>query len=179
VADFSQAGSGDTVAPVTLGESAALFTAQHSGSANFAIEAVDANGQMVDLLVNTIGGYQGTTTVNLTSDGVAALKITAEGSWNILVQDLTKATPWDGLAPFQGKGDMVLNVNGVSEGGLVMLNFAHQGEANFAVESYGTEGIGWDLLVNEIGAYQGQNILPNGTVLLGITADGTWSIAKS
>jgi hypothetical protein len=36
-----------------------------------------------------------------------------------------------------------------------------------------------ELLVNEIGKYSGEQLMPVGTVLLEIQSDGTWSLHKT
>lgn len=36
---------------------------------------------------------------------------------------------------------------------------------------------GTDLLVNEIGNYSGETLLPDGTLVLEITADGAWTMS--
>jgi len=49
----------------------------------------------------------------------------------------------------------------------------HAGKGNFAVVSYADAGR--DLLVNEIGTYSGNVLIPAGLVLLAVSADGKWS----
>ena len=78
-----------------------------------------------------------------------------------------------GASQLKGTGDDVVIVSPASSG-LVTLHLTHRGEANFAVESYTNNG-GSDLLANEIGHFAGQVLLPNGTVLLAISADGAWT----
>ena len=56
--------------------------------------------------------------------------------------------------------------------------FKHDGRSNFIVRLY--TAVGTDLLVNEIGSYNGEQIvvIPTGGVaFFEITADGNWSIA--
>jgi hypothetical protein len=52
------------------------------GSANFIIWLWDSNGNCVDLLVNEIGAYSGSTALGLDA-GIYILDITADGSWNV------------------------------------------------------------------------------------------------
>jgi hypothetical protein len=61
--------------------------------------------------------------------------------------------------------------------GLTTVNVNHSGSGNFIVYSYGENDS--DLLVNEIGSYRGEILLPDWTVLLSINADGKWSFVKS
>jgi hypothetical protein len=52
----------------------------------------------------------------------------------------------------------------------------HRGDGNFAIWAYGESGT--DLLVNEIGRYDGEALLGD-AVLLEITANGAWSLDVS
>jgi len=54
------------------------------------------------------------------------------------------------------------------------LELTYDGEDNFIVESY--SGLGLDVLANEIGEFTGEVLLPDGTFLLEVTANGgTWT----
>jgi hypothetical protein len=57
----------------------------HTGESNFAIWLFDENGNHVDLLVNEIGNYSGSTAVRIPKKGVYLLDITADGSWSVSV----------------------------------------------------------------------------------------------
>ena len=50
----------------------------------------------------------------------------------------------------------------------------HAGDSNFVVTAYGASGR--DLLVNEIGSYNGNVIIDDNVLVLEIVADGNWSI---
>ncbi|MGY1808552.1 hypothetical protein ACI8AF_14380 [Blastococcus sp. SYSU D00669] len=153
-----------------------IVTITHDGESNFAVWSVNAQGQDIDLLVNTIGSYSGVVPLNfLEGEDVAALKIEADGQWTVVSAPFTSAPAWDGAAPYSAQGAGVILVRGVAEG-LTPVTFTHQGEGNFAVWAYGDSE---DLLVNEIGAYSGETLLPEGTIVLVVEADGPWSIAKS
>ncbi len=57
---------------------------RHSGSSNFTVWSYNGNGDVTDLLVSTIGSYDGTPLVNLFVDGeIAFLEIGADGSWTV------------------------------------------------------------------------------------------------
>lgn len=76
---------------------------------------------------------------------------------------------------YSGSGNSV--TDGFStEGGLVVLDFQHDGDSNFQVQAVGSGG-GEEYLVNEIGSYDGQVALylPSDDYRLDITADGSWS----
>ncbi|MGY1624261.1 hypothetical protein ACI789_18840 [Geodermatophilus sp. SYSU D00965] len=153
-----------------------VLTISHSGGSNFAVWSVDSQGQDIDLLVNEIGSYSGAHPLNfLEGEEAAALKIEADGPWHVTSAPLSSAPTWDGTAPYSAEGAAVVWVEGAASG-LTPVTFTHEGESNFAVFAYGDDR---DLLVNEIGAYTGETLLPTGTLVLVVEADGPWSIAKS
>jgi hypothetical protein len=171
-------GTGDSVPQFTIPEgSAAIAVVTHTGSSNFAIFTVAANGTNNDLLVNTIGNYAGTVLFDEAS-GVhsVAFEITADGAWTITVKPVTAARAWDGTSALNGSGDDVVRVSPQIEG-LATANVQHTGSSNFAIFAYSSSGA--DLLVNEIGAYVGEVLLGGGTFLVEVTADGAWTIAPS
>ncbi len=54
------------------------------------------------------------------------------------------------------------------------VKITHRGSSNFIVKAYTADS--GELLVNEIGNYSGEQIMPAGTVLVEILADGAWTI---
>lgn len=171
----SYSGSGSDV--ITLddpGENVYYATVTHKGSSNFALWTVDEGGQDIDLAVNTIGSYSGDVPINF-SGSPAALRVEADGDWTITFHQLAEAPRWDGTDAFEAKGDSIVIVDGVADG-LTSVDLTHSGESNFAVWAWGEDYP--DLIVNEIGSYEGTTLLPDGTMVLQVQADGTWSIAK-
>ena len=88
-------------------------------------------------------------------------------------------------ASFSGNGDDVVQCS-LSEG-IQTFEMTHNGTANFGIWIYDDAG-GQDLLVNEIGSYEGKQAirvgsgfldLSPGPCVLEITADGEWSIEIS
>lgn len=55
-----------------------------------------------------------------------------------------------------------------------MRRHCSTGDANFVVNSY--SGSSRQLLVNEIGAFDGTEIIPSGTILFEVQSNGGWSI---
>jgi len=143
----------------------------HTGRSNFAVWSIDAAGERLDLLVNEIGNYSGVRPLDL-SETPAALQIEADGSWRIEIQVAQKAPIWTGNA--SGKGSAVLLISGGTQG-ITVVKITHSGRSNFAVWVYGEDS---DLLVNEIGKYAGEVLIPPGMVLIEIEADGAWTVEK-
>lgn len=169
-------GRGDKVARFTIPDNVpAIAKVTYAGSSNFAVVSLAADGTTNDLLVNEIGKYTGT--VLFDEDvGVhsVAFEITASGKWTIRVLPITSSRAWNTAEKLTGNGDdVVLAVP--PTGVFATATIKHSGESNFAVIAYGSEGI--DLVVNEIGNYSGQVVLPDGTLLLEVTADGAWTVA--
>ena len=171
---FSGTGS-EVVMLDPLGEDVFYAAVTHDGSSNIALWSVDENGQDIDLLVNEIGGYEGKVALNFGEDP-AALRIDADGAWTIDLVHLAEAPRWDGEGVYEDRGDSVLIVDGVADG-LTPVTLTHDGESNFAIWAWGESYP--DLIVNDIGAYDGTTLLPDGTLVLQIDADGTWTISPS
>jgi len=93
-----------------------------------------------------------------------------------VVKPLSAAKQWDGSAGISGKGDQVVMLSGASSGATTIKN---KGHGNFSVTAYGPDGEYLDLLVNEIGSYSGEVLLPdNDPIVLSISAvGGTWSFS--
>lgn len=142
------------------------------GRGNFAVISY-VGSDYDDLLVNEIGAYDGTVYV---APGVDTLKITSSGQWQIDISFLDAATQWDGTAPLEGEGDAVVVVTGASFSATTIDN---RSNSNFAVIAYSEFGDYLDLLVNEIGNYHGEVLLPSDDpIVLSIhDVDGTWSLS--
>jgi hypothetical protein len=78
---------------------------------------------------------------------------------------------------FRGTGDEVIRIPATKKPGLIQ--FTHSGESNFIVETINPRGKTEELLVNEIGPYNGTVLFnaydSKGTVGLQIKADGAWT----
>jgi hypothetical protein len=165
-------GRGDKVLKFTAidGPMVARITAK--SSSNFAVTAY-AGTSYDDLLVNEIGNYSGRVYLN---PGVDRLKIESNGNWTVQLLPLEAARLWDGQAGISGKGDNVVVLSGGAFGTTTIKN---KGRSNFAVIAYGESGEYLDLLVNEIGSYSGEVLLPldDSIVLVVQDVGGTWSMS--
>lgn len=173
-------GSGDDVITgVTLESGIFRVHFKHDGSRNFIVESYDDTGD-TSLLVNTIGAYDGYVLLEGTSP--YAFEITADGSWTYTIEQLTDAKQDDAhivfaedgsAVSFTGVGDYVTDIWAGSSGA---WQFTHDGDRNFAIWLYTADGR--DLLVNEIGAYDGKKMvsIPTGSkAFFEIHASGNWS----
>lgn len=166
-------GSGDSVVNVPKDSAPAIVKIKYQGGGNFAIWNTDANGKHIDLLVNTIGSYQGTVPIDFLKNEVTTrFEITADGNWTIEVLPLSQARREKIPGLIQGSGDEVLIISDSGTPDLLKAD-ASTAEGNFAIWEYGNSR---DLLVNEIAPYTGTVALSSDTILLVITADGNWTL---
>jgi hypothetical protein len=125
---------------------------------NNTIYTYDSDGNEGDLLVNTIGSYNGTNVINIHKDeNVKALKIEGSGSWKIALKPINEATAWDGKGTFSGQSDDVINVSGVFDGMDSMKFKSTKTEGNVTVYGVGDDE---DLIVNEIGNFLARTLCP-------------------
>lgn len=164
---LSEEGSGDGTINLPEGVVAGLVTATHAGGSNFAIHTIDSNNENLDLLVNEIGNYAGTTLYDDRRGQPARLRISAGGGWTVTVSPVSSAEVMEGTA--SGRGDTVL----LYDGGAADFAISHEGSSNFAVTMHGNDQ---GLIVNEIGSYQGTIPVRGGPAVIEIKADGDWSI---
>jgi hypothetical protein len=166
------AGRGDKIVKMSAQDSPtyAYITAKSGG--NFSVISYSGS-EYDDLLVNVIGAYGGSVYV---AAGVDRLKVSAGSSWTIEVHPVATAKYWDGSAAFTGKGDYIVNLTASSFG---ITTITNAGKSNFSVIAYSQEGDYLDLLVNEIGAYSGEVMLPSADpmVLAIHSVGGSWALS--
>ncbi|MBU8578958.1 TM2 domain-containing protein [Brevibacterium luteolum] len=164
-----ETGSGDTVIDMPAGAAGVLITAKYSGDSNFIIQGLDEANEISGALpVNTIGDYEGTTFVSAEGwDATSKLQVTASGSFEITLSPVSTAAAFSG----SGSGDAVMQYTE----GAATIGFTHDGESNFVVYENSDSSFGPDLLVNEIGSYDGSVPVTSGPSILIVQADGNWT----
>ncbi len=146
-----------------------IVTATGNGSGNFVVNVLDENNESTgDLLVNTIGAYEGTTFYGRGWGTPAWLEVVADGPWSIAIEPVSYAA--EIALPGEGVGDAVY----LYGGGSGAWTFTHEGQSNFVVYEYGS-GI-MPLRINEIGQYTGQVPIRKGPAVIVVIADGWWSV---
>lgn len=129
-----------------------------------------------DLLVNEIGRYSGKTLYGMSGASASTpldrVQVNAKGSWTLTVGGLGTARQISS-PPTDGTGDDVLLISSPKD----VATLSHAGRGNFAVWA-ATERGGVDLVVNEIGRYDGTVMLPadGGGMLIAVEADGEWTL---
>jgi hypothetical protein len=172
-ANVAYTGTGDSVVKIALPDgtgSAGIAAINYTGGDNFSIWSLDSNLQQQDLMVNTIGHYSGTVLFNL-AEGTDAqqLQVTASGPWTITLESIRALPEFTGSTA-SGTGDAVVVYRG--KAGAATIHST--GSDNFVVWEYGDQS---NLLVNEIGAYNGTVVMGAGPALVEVESDGPWNIA--
>ncbi|MFQ5555573.1 MAG: hypothetical protein ACE5GC_09440 [Acidimicrobiia bacterium] len=170
---FTVQGTGDDVPSLVVpGDNLAVLRFTYSGPSNFIVWALDDTFGKIDLLVNEIGAYSGGRPVNLHDFSwdiaVTFLDVTASAPWTIDVEPLSDARLL--TTTISGSTDDVIRV---SKGGIASFSFT--GPSNFIVWARSIDGQ-LDLLVNEIGATTGNQVIPAWAEYLDIVGIGTWTI---
>ncbi len=148
----------------------------HQGQENFAVTLLDENGEMVDLLANEIGSFEGATALGVT-EGSYLLDVDAQGPWTATIRQPRPTDP-PKTQSFQGEGARAPRPFSLPQG-LARFELSHQGQENFAVTLLDGDGNMVDLLANEIGNFQGStavSIPQDGAYALDVDADGPWTI---
>jgi hypothetical protein len=168
---FSKSAGGDGVVNLPAKAKAGLVIAKAAGTGNFVIEALNAKNKETGLLVNVIGAYRGTTAFGLQDEDVTRLKITATARWTVQVAPISTARQL--RAGVTSRTDAVyLWLGGASDWAMT-----HKGDSNFVVTEYGDEGP--NLLVNEIGKYNGTVPAGEGPAVVTVEASSLWTLRIS
>lgn len=168
--ELSLSGSGQQASSkFTLEDGFVVIKSTHNGGSNFAMELLDENANVVKLVTNEIGSYNGSQVFAIDA-GTYQYNVTADGAWTIEMSQEIPDEVVSGSA--SGKGDTALFMD--LEDGAQTFSFTHDGQSNFAVQANDSV-----LLVNEIGAYEGsqvQRVDDAGVYFFNIKADGNWTI---
>lgn len=147
-----------------------ITTTNRESDQHFTIYSLDADLTDGDLLVNAVGSYTGKSILD--RDGAAEtrrLRISGGGSWQVVLEPLTAARQM--TTTITGSGDDVVWYRGPV--GVATVSNDGPNEL-FTVYFYG--GDGEELLVNEIGSYEGETTIKQGPAFLEINGAGSWSI---
>ena len=129
-------GSGDDVIEIDIPNVPVIATFSHTGGSNFAVWSLDGAFENIDLLVNTIGTYDGTRPMQFDGEGVTGFEISAGGAWTYVIAPLSETEQVE--CPIEGRGDDVVAVmDFVSSAGAADLTF--DADTNFAIWAWGAE----------------------------------------
>ncbi len=167
-------GSGDMIVDVPGGGEPRVLHARYSSGGNFIITSYDANNQPIDLLVNTIGAYDGKVPLDMLDDEFTSrLEIKASGPWEVTLIPLVQARTEIYPGIFQGTGDDVIIMLGNDNADTIIAD-ASSASGNFVVFTYSNDSL--DLVFNEIAPYSGTALIDSSTFLITVKAEGNWSL---
>jgi len=178
-------GSGDDVVEIEKWDGPAIVDIVRDGGGHFAVKSYDEFGESIDLLVNTIGPYEGKVTMDLlgyADTTTSILEISADGPWTISICpfDRDYLNQVDAPGFYENNKDDVLVVDGESATATFKCaiggNFAVWGIAEDDIDLMVNEEDDIDLMVNEIAPYEGKVMVPKGLFLLIVTAENDWSV---
>lgn len=166
-------GTSDSVVDLDKWDGPAIARITHSGSRNFAVINYGANNDRYDLLVNTIGNYEGTLPIDFLDDEhTQRFEVTASGEWEIIILPITKMRRERVPGVISGSGDDLIFLEG-SDPDLLIVDGSNA-QSNFVIYAYGNRK---DLVVNEIAPYSGTVLVDSETFILQIIeGGGEWSI---
>lgn len=165
-------GSGDDVIEVKPFDD--LYVIRITGNEegrHFSVVNYDAQGNYLDLLVNTSDPYCGV--VFDPSVSTAMLEISATGSWTIefiSIYEMPVALTGENI---YGEGDAVFLTDGLCKIAEISGNSSAR---HFAVKTYGSQS---DLLVNTTEPYSGKVMIKNQPAIFVVNCESDWSITLS
>lgn len=167
-------GTGPSVVDIEKGNYPAIAVIEGNETGGFfAITSLDANGKMLNLLVNTTEPYSGIRPLDIAQNELTArLEIETEGEWSINILPVTEANTLPVPGVYEGEGDNVLILDGVADTATISGNSAG---SSFVVLGYSSTS--FDLLANTTEPYEGEVIVNPDTIVLEIEAVGPWSIS--
>ncbi len=180
------AGTGQEVSPAfALEAGLTVFRMTHDGTSNFAIWLLNQDtGEQLELLANEIGAFDGAKAVGIAEPGNYVLDVTADGRWSADVEQPRPTSAPEPPQTFTSVGQSVPPPFMLNEG-LATFRMTHDGSANFAIWLVDANGELIELLVNEIGPFDGSKAVSvtgdifaasPGIHFLDVAADGNWSV---
>lgn len=163
-------GTGDDVVDLPVTGTPVIMDISYSGESNFIVKTVDSSGDTCDLIANEIGAYTGTKTTYSDYKDATMLEINASGSWSITIRPMNTMSKLKSGNTYTGDG-----VYYIDEPSLTKLKVSNTGNSNFIVRGVGINDS--ELLVNEIGDYDGTVLWTESQSFLIVTSDGSWSVS--
>jgi hypothetical protein len=166
-------GTGDSVVDFDNPFSVAIVhVTGNAASRYFGVTTYDANGNQIDLLVNTTDPYDGVRPLDFRDDEhTTRFEVSADGDWVIEIKHLFEARKLDVPGTITGSGDDVFLLLGAAPDTATIIGNAEG--RYFGVFAYGEE---IDLLVNTTDPYEGTVIVDPNTLVIEVKAEGEWEI---
>jgi len=153
-----------------------VLHAVYNGSRNFIVKNFDENGYQLNLLVNTIGAYDGVVPLDfLDNETTTRIQVETTGEWTFDLIPLTSIRTIIPPATIQGTNDYVFGLLD-NKADLAIID-ANAGGRFFAVIAWGRYGR--KSLIMTLDPYQGEIIIPDETFLIEVRATGPWEMGFS
>lgn len=153
-----------------------IFKIDSGGSGHFSIVLYSESGEYIDLLVNEIGSFDGSKLVSIDESGKYLLDVSADGSWEAYITQPRNIEANEVPLTLSGNGQEASEFFYLNSG-MRRFTMSHSGSGHFSMVLYSAEGDYIDLLVNEIGSFDGSkavSLSKSGNYLLDVSADGNW-----
>ena len=171
-------GSGDTTLPITKpieGDMCFMFVQGNAASEFFGMVAYDSDDNLLRKLIITEKPYLGTRLLDGSPDkNTAVIDIRAVGPWQITLIPVTQ--PYiaqyiiDVPGPLSGNGDVVVLTRGESSS----ITADYSGDKHFVIHAQARATA--SVVFNKQGAFTGEELLPENTIMLEIMSEGDWEI---
>lgn len=161
----------------SLIEGISVFELENSGSGHFGIWLMDSKGENVDLLVNEIGPFDGSKITKIDKAGDYILDVSAQGDWKVTIKQ-PRPTTAPKTRHFTGRDQQYAGPFYL-DSGLTKFKLVNTGSGHFGIWLMDSKGNNVDLLVNEIGPFDGSKaigIRRGGIYYFDISAEGNWEI---
>ncbi|MCK5149801.1 hypothetical protein KAJ87_02655 [Candidatus Pacearchaeota archaeon] len=162
-----------------LEQGLSIFKLNSNGNGHFSMVLYDDEGEYIDLLVNEVGSFDGSKLVAIDKSGKYLLDVSADGSWQAHItqpRNIEKSeTPLTLSGNGQEASDFFYLKNGMRR-----FSISHSGSGHFSMVLYSADGDYMDLLVNEVGSFDGSkavSLSTSGNYLLDVSADGNWEFS--
>lgn len=152
------------------------FDLSHNGDSNFAVWLLNGNGEKEELLVNTIGSWDGKVVMYLPA-GTYLLDVEADGSWDADVSQPRYSSAEVDSLPQSSEGDDSTYIGPFSVDGLTRVEFVAEDDEHYAVWLKTHRGENMELLFNEIGPFEGSTAFGGtGDAIIQVRTNGEWKI---
>lgn len=176
--DF-QGDAGRTTDPFDHPGGLARFEYRHDGDEAFSVDVQTSDGDSVATLVDAEGGASGSRYLGL-DEGSYVLDVEAGGSWSVRyaapLHELGDALP----VSYEGGGPTAVEPPFEHDGGEIAFEYRHAGEEAFVVEVFDADtGEVAATVADTSGQAEGttEEQLDAGIYVLGVEADGEWSLS--
>ena len=148
----------------------AVLKVSNIGGSTFRIRSYNADGYMVDDLVNVIGSYVGTVPLDFLEHQMSTrLEINSGGTWEISILPLRMIRQISIPGTISGMyDDVFMIVGGVPD----LMKVDYKGQSYFIV--HGFDKIGFQDLVSEYGDWSGTVSINSSTSIIEVRSLGEW-----